>query len=98
VQQSWQTKFGERRVRHEPPTIAEALEAAACISDDPEQQIGLAASLLGAEVEEVRAVAEKAAQRAQRTLKLASVRRAEGPRAVVVERKRSGRLVRAARG
>ena len=31
----WDTKYGKRRVRHDPPEIAEAIAAAQGLSDDP---------------------------------------------------------------
>jgi hypothetical protein len=42
------------RVRHEQPTIGEALAAARCIADDNEQQIEIAAALIGLPAEQVR--------------------------------------------
>jgi hypothetical protein len=87
----WKTEFGLRAVRHEPPGIKEALEAAEGFCSDREQQIEIAAALLGAELEEVRAVA----QQERRTLGRAVVRRAGISQAVVVERRRVRRSVMA---
>lgn len=56
---SWMTKYGKRRVRHEPPTLEEALTAAEGLSDDTEQQILLAAELMQMPVADVRAEAER---------------------------------------
>ena len=42
------------RVRHEPPTLTEALAAARDLSDDPEAQAAIAAGLMGIPAEEVR--------------------------------------------
>jgi tRNA A37 N6-isopentenylltransferase MiaA len=89
----WKTKFGGRRVRQEPPDIAEALAAAACMSEDLEQQIGLAAALLGVDPEEVRKVAARESRRPQRTLELSASRRTGRTQSVVVERKRSRRAI-----
>jgi len=91
----WKTEFGLRAVRHEPPGIKEALEAAEGFCSDREQQIEIAAALLGAELEEVRAVAREAAQQERRTLGRAVVRRAGISQAVVVERRRVRRSVMA---
>ena len=56
----WNTKWGPRRVRKEPPTIEEALIAAEAMTEDPAQRVEIAASLMGAPVEEVKALAGKA--------------------------------------
>jgi protein involved in polysaccharide export with SLBB domain len=42
------------RPRHEPPTIREALEAAAGLTDEVADQIAIAASLMGCSEEEAR--------------------------------------------
>ena len=72
---------GPFRVRHEPPTIKEAIDAAEAMMVPPEQQAEFAAGLMGVSVEEVlpfvRPVRRGGAGR--------SVETARG--AVVVERK-----------
>lgn len=96
VSESWKTKFGSRRVKQALPTIEEALTAAECLSDEFEQQVEIAASLLGVAVEEVRAVAKRAVKPAERRLSLpiAQPRSATAaPRAVVVEYRAPKRLV-----
>ena len=80
----WKTKWGPRRVRKEPPTIEEALIAAEALSDDPAQRVELAASLIGAPVDDVKAFAAKQAAQARGRATLVSGR----TRAVVVEYKR----------
>ena len=80
----WKTKWGPRRVRKEPPTIEEALIAVEALTDDPAQRIELAASLIGAPVEEVKAFAGKQAAHSRGRATLVSGR----TRAVVVEYKR----------
>jgi precorrin-6B methylase 2 len=57
--------------------------------------LSIAAALLGAELEEVRAVARAVAQQERRTLGRAVVRRAGISQAVVVERRRVRRSVMA---
>lgn len=42
----WTTKYGPRRVRHEPPTLEEALTAAEGLTDDFDQQLAIAADLM----------------------------------------------------
>jgi len=86
VSESWSTKYGGRRVKQAPPTIAEALIAAACMNDDPEQQIEIAAALLDIDQDEVRKAAAREEKRNQRTLSIPSTPRRSAPaRAVVVE-------------
>lgn len=53
----WNTKYGRRRVKHEPPTLEEALEAARGLTDDRQQQIEIAASLMDLPIDEVKAKA-----------------------------------------
>lgn len=81
---TWHTKWGSRRVRKDPPTIEEALIAAESFTDDLNQRIEIAASLIGAPVEEVKALAAKQAHLARGRSTLVAGRN----RAVVVEYKR----------
>ena len=87
------------RVRREPPTVAEAVAAAQDLADDVEQQVEIAAGLIGLAPDEVRphvvAAAKAAAARPprapeprieQRIMAPASPNRAP-PRAVIVERR-----------
>lgn len=85
--ETWLTKFGPRRVRHDPPTVSEALIAASGLTDDVQQQIELAASLMGVPVEQVRSEAMKL-RAGRRTVDMVATRSRNGmARAVVVERK-----------
>ena len=94
---TWNTKFGGRRVRQEPPTLAEALVAAESMSDDEAQQIEIAASLLSVDADDIREAALRIRRRPERTnrLSIAAPRRMEAPRTVVVEYK-SRRSIRQA--
>lgn len=74
---------GPFRVRHEPPTIKEAIDAAEAMSIPPEQQAEFAAGLMGVSIEEVRPFVRPAG--ARRSGEGRSVETARG--AVVVERK-----------
>jgi len=85
VSGTWNTKYGVRRVRQDPPTLNEAVFAAAGLTDDPAQQAEIAASLMGRPVEEIRVELAKA-MRPLRTSRVIEVARG-GQRAVVVERK-----------
>jgi len=84
METTWNTKWGPRRVRREPPTIEEALLAAEALSDDPDQRVEIAASLIGAPIEEVKTFATKLQSSLRGRNKLVSGR----TRAVVVEYKR----------
>ena len=87
----WNTKYGMRRVRNDPPTLNEAVFAAAGLTDDPAQQAEIAAALMGRPVDEIRVELAKAMRplRASRVIEVAR----GGQRAVVVERKSPRRRV-----
>lgn len=83
---TWNTKYGPRRVRHDPPTLEEAIFAARGLTDDVEQQIEFAAGLMEVPADEVRAALKKSPPpRKQATVAFAS--RGGTERSVVVERK-----------
>lgn len=78
------------RVRREPPTVIEAVTAAQDLSDDLEQQVEIAAGLIGLAPDEVRphvlaAVRAKPERVPERIFSQAGPSRA--PRAVIVERR-----------
>ncbi len=84
-----------RRVtRVDPPALEEAIVAAQGLTDDVESQIEIAAQLMGMPEDEVRPAVMKAAASApaRRPMHLADrfsmADRNEGPKVVVVERKR----------
>jgi hypothetical protein len=88
----WKTEYGPRRVRHEPPTIEEAVAAASGLTEDPQQQAEIAASLMNMPVDQVRAaVTRVAAQRKRQIGTVGITVRHGGQRAVVVERKAARR-------
>jgi hypothetical protein len=58
----WNTKYGTRRVRRDPPTLEEAIFAAVGITDDQEAQAEIAASLMGLPIESVQAEVKKLAR------------------------------------
>ena len=82
---TWKTKWGTRRVKVELPTLDEAFFAAETMTDDPQQRVEIAASLMGLPVDEVRLEARQAMRR--QTIMPTGIRGAPG-RAVVVERKK----------
>ena len=94
----WQTKYGPRRVRRDPPTLAEAIAAARGLTDDVKEQVEIAASLMDLSPDEVRPAVLKAAAAATSSRnavsEIAYVGRSGAPRTVVVERKPSRRLAK----
>jgi hypothetical protein len=84
----WNTKFGPRRVRQEPPTLEEAVAAASDLTDDPQQQAEIAASLMDVPVDQVRTAVNRASAQRKRQVGTVGVTARGGvQRAVVVERK-----------
>lgn len=95
----WMTKYGPRRVRVDLPTVEEALVAARCLSDEVEDQIALAASLMGVEVDAIRDEAKQilnAAAKARPTIQIQPRGPGAGaaPRQVVVEYKTARRTLK----
>ena len=90
---SWNTKYGPRRVRHDPPTLDEAIVAARGLTDDVDQQVEIAAGLMDLPIDEVRVAVLKTPQPRKSTATVAFTGgRTRAPRAVVVERKPSRRI------
>lgn len=63
---TWMTKWGPRKVREIPPTLDEAFVAAECLTEDMDEKIEIAASLMGLPVDEVRTQAAKLTGQPQR--------------------------------
>jgi hypothetical protein len=90
---AWKTKYGPRRVRHDPPTLQEAIVAAKGLTDSLQAQAEIAAALMGLPVDSVRPeVMRLAHDRAGPTRTITSNRGA--PRAVVVEHRTIRRPLR----
>jgi hypothetical protein len=87
----WKTKYGPRRVRFDPPTLAEAIAAARGLTDDVQQQVEIAASLMDLPPDQVRPEVLKAASPRKDVNTVAFVGRSGAPRTVVVERMPSRR-------
>jgi hypothetical protein len=88
MSEDWNTKYGPRRVRRDPPTLDEAIFAAIGITDDVEQQADIAASLMGMPYDTVLAEVKKQNRvnaRVSSTRVIAGEQGAQ--RAVVVERR-----------
>lgn len=92
----WMTKYGPRRVRVEPPTFEEALDAAEGLTADRGQQIGIAAELMHMPLEEAQAAAEHILKTRATRKPTVQSRRALSNGTVVVERRPSRRLSREA--
>jgi hypothetical protein len=88
----WHTKYGSRRVRHDPPTLDEAIVAAQGLTDQAQQQAEIAAALMNVPVEAVRTeLLKRMPPRGSGRIVTASGR--EGTkRTIVVERKPSRRV------
>ena len=84
----WNTKYGTRRVRHDPPTLDEAIFAAVGITDDHEQQAEIAAALMGMPLDVVQAEVKKQARTNSRITATRVIAGEQGAqRSVVVERR-----------
>jgi hypothetical protein len=83
----WNTKYGPRRVRRDPPTLDEAIFAAIGITDDQEAQAEIAASLMGMPVESVTAEVKKMARSSARSSTRVIAGEQGAQRSVVVERR-----------
>ena len=90
---TWNTKYGMRRVRHDPPTLEEAIAAARDLTDDMEQQAEIAAGLMEASLDEVRAALKKLSPARKPAATLAFTNRGGTERSVVVERKTTRRVL-----
>ena len=84
----WNTKYGPRRVRFDPPTLKEAIFAARGLTDELQQQAEIAAALMNLPVEEVRAEVLKMAP-PRSSAQIVTDGRQGTTRTVIVERKRS---------
>lgn len=96
---TWDTKYGPRRVRHDPPTLSEAIAAAQGLTDDVAAQLTIAADLMGVNEADVKAEMRKLMpdRRSTQTI-TAPAAREKGARTVVVERKMSRRVMAKAPG
>ena len=81
MSEDWNTKYGSRRVRRDPPTLDEAIFAAIGITDDQEAQAEIAASLMGLPIESVTAEVKKGRAPAAALLDAGDRGRARAPNA-----------------
>ena len=89
----WNTKYGKRRVRHEPATLEDAVFAAQGMTDDLEGQIEIASSLIDLPRDVVKAALTKRAPIRLDSSRIATTSMGGKTRAVVVERRPVRRLV-----
>jgi len=94
---AWHTKYGLRRVRHEAPTLEEAIAAAQGLSDELNEQAEIAASLIGLPHYQVRTELLKAAPPRKGVVKSVAFAGQDSTlRTIVVERKPTRRVFSAA--
>ena len=92
--QTWNTKYGARRVRHEAPTLEEAIVAAQGLSDELNEQAKIAASLIGLPHEQVRAELLKVTPPHKDVIKsVVFAGPTSAPRTIMVERKPARRVI-----
>lgn len=88
MSEDWNTKYGPRRVRRDPPTLEEAIFAASGITDDVEAQAEIASALMGLPLEQVLPEVKKASRIAARTnTRVITADQGTQQRAIVVERR-----------
>ena len=87
MSEDWNTKYGTRRVRRDPPTLDEAIFAAIGITDDQSEQAEIAAALMGVPVESVQAEVKKAGRTAARSSTRVIAGEPGAQRSIVVERR-----------
>jgi hypothetical protein len=89
----WETKDGLRRVRRDPPTVEDAVQAAQGLTDDVDGQIEIVASLMQVSPEEARGAVLRMGQRKD-VNRVTVAGRSGMARAVVVERRAPRRVLR----
>jgi hypothetical protein len=98
MSEDWNTKYGPRRVRRDPPTLEEAIFAAAGITEDLDAQAEIAAALMGMPLDVVQAEVKKQSRVAARVGVTRVIAGEQGAqRSVVVERRVVRRVPAAAK-
>jgi hypothetical protein len=87
MSQDWNTKYGTRRVRRDPPTLDEAIFAASGITEDQQAQAEIAAALMGLPVETVTPEVRKIARSSARSSTRVIAGEQGAQRSIVVERR-----------
>ncbi|MCI0465608.1 MAG: hypothetical protein L0Y57_01150 [Beijerinckiaceae bacterium] len=91
----WNTKYGPRRVRYDPPTLREAIFAAQGLTSDLAQQAEIAAALMDLPVDSVRRQLLMLAPPRNSAKIVTSSGHEQVARTVIVERKPSRRAAAA---
>jgi hypothetical protein len=86
MSEDWNTKYGTRRVKRDPPTLDEAIFAAMGITEDLEQQAEIAAALMGMPLDVVQTEVKKASRTALRSTRVIAGEQG-AQRSIIVERK-----------
>ena len=87
MSEDWNTKYGPRRVRRDPPTLEEAIFAAIGITEDQQQQAEIASALIGLPYDEVLVEVKKQGRTLARTATRVIAGEQGAQRSVVVERR-----------
>jgi hypothetical protein len=87
MSEDWNTKYGTRRVRRDPPTLDEAIFAAIGITDDQQAQAEIAAALMGLPFDTVLAEVKKQSRVNARATTRVITGEQGAQRSVVVERR-----------
>ena len=87
MSEDWNTKYGTRRVRRDPPTLEEAIFAAVGITEVQQQQAVIAAALMGLPYDDVLTEVKKTGRAVARSATRIIAGEQGAQRAVVVERK-----------
>src|SRR3954453_9199593 len=81
----WNTKYGSRRVKENPPTLEEAIIAAQGLTDNLQEQAEIAASLMQLPFDKVKVEVVKAGAQRKTVQTVTMAGRDHSPRSVVVE-------------
>jgi hypothetical protein len=87
MSEDWNTKYGPRRVRRDPPTLDEAIFAAIGITDDQQGQAEIAAALIGLPFDTVLAEVKKQSRVNARATTRVIAGEQGAQRSIVVERR-----------
>jgi len=87
MSEDWNTKYGPRRVRRDPPTLDEAIFAAIGITDDQQAQAEIAAALMGLPLDAVLAEVKKQSRANARATTRVIAGEQGAQRSIVVERR-----------
>jgi hypothetical protein len=87
MSEDWNTKYGTRRVRRDPPTLDEAIFAAVGITDDQQAQAEIAAALMGLPFDAVLTEVKKQGRANARATTRVIAGEQGAQRSIVVERR-----------